>query len=54
MEKMRIPIVCPPKVKVSNFSWDPQGRAVIFSHHQVCIKEKKGGHFLIRIRNVYT
>jgi hypothetical protein len=23
----------------------PQGLAVIFSHHQVCIK-KKGGHFL--------
>jgi hypothetical protein len=24
----------------------PQGLAVIFSHHQVCIKKKKGGHFL--------
>jgi hypothetical protein len=23
-----------------------QGLAVIFSHHQVCIKKKKGGHFL--------
>ena len=23
----------------------PQGLAVIFSHHQVCIKKKKGGHF---------
>ena len=23
----------------------PQGLAVLFSHHQVCIK-KKGGHFL--------
>jgi hypothetical protein len=22
-----------------------QGLAVIFSHHQVCIKKKKGGHF---------
>jgi hypothetical protein len=22
------------------------GAAVIFSHHQVCIKKKKGGHFL--------
>ena len=24
----------------------PQGFEVIFSHHQVCIKKKKGGHFL--------
>jgi hypothetical protein len=24
----------------------PQGLAVIFSHHQVCVKKKKGGHFL--------
>jgi hypothetical protein len=24
----------------------PQGLAVIFSHHQVCIKKKKGGHLL--------
>jgi hypothetical protein len=24
----------------------PQGLAVIFSHHQVCIKKKKEGHFL--------
>jgi hypothetical protein len=23
-----------------------QGLAVTFSHHQVCIKKKKGGHFL--------
>ena len=23
-----------------------QGLEVIFSHHQVCIKKKKGGHFL--------
>ena len=23
-----------------------QGLAVIFSHHKVCIKKKKGGHFL--------
>jgi hypothetical protein len=41
-------LVCPPKVKVSNFSWGPQGLAVIFSHHQVCIKKKKGGHFVFR------
>ena len=25
---------------------EAQGLAVIFSHHQVCIKKKKGGHFL--------
>ena len=25
---------------------NPQGLTVIFSHHQVCIKKKKGGHFL--------
>jgi hypothetical protein len=25
---------------------DSQGLAVIFSHHQVCVKKKKGGHFL--------
>ena len=24
----------------------PQGLTVLFSHHQVCIKKKKGGHFL--------
>ena len=23
----------------------PQGLAVIFSHHQVCVKKKKEGHF---------
>ena len=26
--------------------FDAQGLAVIFSHHQVCIKKKKGEHFL--------
>ena len=24
----------------------PQGLTVIFSHHQVCVEKKKGGHFL--------
>jgi hypothetical protein len=29
----------------NNLPSNLQGLAVIFSHHQVCIKKKKGGHF---------
>ena len=29
-----------------SFEYCLQGLAVIFSHHQVCDKKKKGGHFL--------
>ena len=31
---------------IYNHCFFPQELAVIFSHHQVCIKKKKGGHFL--------
>ena len=31
---------------VKYYGVNPQGLAVIFSHHRMCIKKKKGGHFL--------
>jgi hypothetical protein len=53
---------CPDRLEFKNERWrsfmhdefgctddiglDSQGLAVIFSHHQVCVKKKKGGHFL--------
>ena len=33
------------KIELLTFSPIPQGPAVIFSHHQVCIKKKKGDTF---------
>ena len=30
-----------------SYSLSSQGLAVIFSHHQVCIKKNKGGHFYL-------